>query len=402
MPTSAADRTAASITDSNPPLEGGATAFGVGRKQHRAWAQGPVSTATTRRVKTEGSVAPNVRELFRMNLKSYMLVLGGMLIVLPAAAAAQVGSTTDILMGKISGADSQAVAGGRGEVTSAETGITRTKTTGTDGRYTIVFPDGGGTYRITVRAIGMAPVTRDIQRQGDEDRLIADFTMGRTATQLATVQVRATPRRGDPNQRPEPGNTERSLNPNLINRLPVDAGDLTALAALAPGVVQVPGTDTTKASFNVAGQPSNQNSITLDGLSFGAGTVPAEAVRNTRVVTSTYDVARGQFTGGQVASTTRGGTNNIQGAVGYSLRDQDLEFVGDTNPTFGQKYTQNQINLGAGGPIIRDKLFTFGALTFTRRTDPLLSLLAADPLTLQRLGTNPDSVNRFVSLVQQY
>ena len=63
-----------------------------------------------------------------------------------------------------------------------------------DGRYTIVFPDGGGTYRITVRAIGMAPITRDIQRQGDEDRLIADFTMGRTATQLATVQVRATPR----------------------------------------------------------------------------------------------------------------------------------------------------------------------------------------------------------------
>jgi hypothetical protein len=335
-----------------------------------------------------------------MNLKSYMLVLGGMLIVLPAAAAAQVGSTTDILMGKISGADSQAVAGARVEVTSAETGITRTKTTGTDGRYTIVFPDGGGTYRITVRAIGMAPVTRDIQRQGDEDRLITDFTMGRNATQLATVQVRATPRRGDANQRPEPGNTERSLNPNLVNRLPVDAGDLNALAALAPGVIQVPGTDSTKASFNVAGQPSNQNSITLDGLSFGAGSVPSEALRNTRVVTSTYDVARGQFTGGQVASTTRGGTNNVQGAVSYSHRDPNLEFVEDSSEAFGQKYTQNQVNFGAGGPIIKDKLFTFGALTFSRRTDPLLSLLAADPLTLQRLGTNPDSVARFLGIVQ--
>jgi hypothetical protein len=99
----------------------------------------------------------------------------------------------------------------------------------------------------------------------------------------------------------------------------VDAGDLMALAALAPGVIQVPGTDTTKASFNVAGQPSNQNSITLDGLSFGAGSVPSEAIRNTRVVTSTYDVGRGQFTGGQVASTTRGGTNNVQGAVSYNL-----------------------------------------------------------------------------------
>jgi hypothetical protein len=113
-------------------------------------------------------------------------------------------------------------------------------------------------------------------------------------------------------------------------------------------------------------------------------------------------VARGQFTGGLVASTTRGGTNNVQGAVSYSLRDENLEFVDDTNSAFGQKYTQNQINLGAGGPLVKDKLFTFGALTFTRRTDPLLSLLAADPLTLQRLGTNPDSVTRFLDIVQRY
>ena len=323
-------------------------------------------------------------------------------IALSGRAAAQVGSTTDILMGRITAPDSQAVAGARVEATSVETGITRTKTTGADGRYTIVFPDGGGTYRLTVRALGMAPVTRTISRQGDEDRMITDFDMGRIATQLATVQVRAAPRRGDPSQRPEPGSTERNLNPNLVNRLPVDAGDLVALAALAPGVIAVPGTDTTKASFSVAGQPANQNNITLDGLSFGAGSVPQEAVRNTRVVTSTYDVARGQFTGGQVASTTRGGTNNVQGAFSYSLRDPSLEFVDDTNPAFGQKYTQNQLSGGAGGPIIKDKLFTFGAISFTHRTDPLLSLLAADPLTLQRLGTNPDSVTRFLNIVQTF
>ncbi len=336
-----------------------------------------------------------------MKASSYKAVILVLSLLSPARVFAQVGSTTDILMGQVTGLDSQAVAGARIEATSVETGITRTKTTGADGRYTIVFPDGGGTYRITVRAIGMAPVTRNVQRQGDEDRLITDFTMGRTATQLATVEVRASARR-DQAQRPEPGSTERNLNPNLINRLPVDAGDLTALAALAPGVIQVPGTDTTKPSFNVAGQPSNQNNITLDGLSFGAGSVPSEAIRNTRVVTSTYDVARGQFTGGQIASTTRGGTNNVQGALSYSLRDPSLEFVDDSNPTFGQKYTQNQISFGAGGPIIKDKLFTFGALTFSRRTDPLLSLLAADPLTLQRLGTNPDSVNRFLNLVQGF
>src|SRR6266581_1941283 len=284
-----------------------------------------------------------------MKASSYKAVILVLALLSPARVSAQVGSTTDILMGQVSGLDSQAVAGARVEATSVETGITRTKTTGADGRYTIVFPDGGGTYRITVRAIGMAPVTRNVQRQGDEDRLITDFTMGRTATQLATVEVRASARR-DQAQRPEPGSTERNLNPNLINRLPVDAGDLNALAALAPGVLAVPGTDTTKASFSVAGQRSN----------------------------------------------------NVQGAVSYSRRDPNLEFVDDTNAAFGQKYRQNQISFGAGGPIVKDKLFTFGALTFSRRTDPLLSLLAADPLTLERLGTNPDSVNRFLNLVQGF
>jgi len=337
-----------------------------------------------------------------MELKSGPLsaVVLALTVAFSSPIAAQVGSTTDILMGRVTSPDSQAVSGARVEATSLETGITRTKTTDSDGRYTILFPDGGGSYRLTVRAVGMSPVTRTISRQGDEDRLITDFDMGRFATELATVRVRAQARRGDPSQRPEPGGTERSLNPNLINRLPIDAGDLTALAALAPGVIAVPGTDTTKASFSVAGQPANQNNITLDGLSFGAGSVPSEALRNTRVITNTYDVARGQFTGGQVASSTKGGTNNVQGAFSYSLRDPSLEFVDDTNPTFGQKYTQNQLNGGAGGPIIKDKLFTFGAISFSHRTDPLLSLLAADPLTLERLGTNPDSVTRFLNIVQ--
>ena len=141
-----------------------------------------------------------------MILKSYYALIGVLALTPIARTMAQVGSTTDILMGRISGLDSQAVAGAHVEATSLETGITRTKTTGADGRYTILFPDGGGSYRLTVRAIGMEPVVRNIARQGDEDRLITDFTMGRTTTQLATVQVRARGRTNQ-DQRPEPGGT---------------------------------------------------------------------------------------------------------------------------------------------------------------------------------------------------
>ena len=337
-----------------------------------------------------------------MNLSFLKLALALAGFFTPVALAAQVGSTTDIVMGRVTSPEGTPLAGARVAVTSAETQITRTKVTDAQGRYSILFPDGGGSYRVQVTSIGYAPQAFNLIRQADEDRLVHDVVMGRNATVLQSVQVRAAPNRGGQQQRPEAGSTERGLPPGLVNRLPVEAGDLNALATLAPGVVGLAATDSTPASFSVGGQPANQNNITLDGLSFGAGSVPQEAVRNTRVITSTYDVARGQFTGGQVASTTRGGTNVFTGALNYSLRDPSLEFVDDPENAFSQKYTQNQISGGFGGPIIKDKLFTFGALTLTRRTDPLQSLLAADPLALQRLGTNGDSVARFIGLLNQF
>jgi hypothetical protein len=320
----------------------------------------------------------------------------------PARGRAQVGSSTDIIMGQVLGPEGQPVAGARIEVTSTETQIKRTKVTGSDGRYTILFSDGGGSYVLQATAIGYSPLRMSVVRQSDEDRLVADIKLGRTATVLTAVQVRATPRPRQQTDRPEAGSTERGLPSGLINRLPVEAGDLNVLATLAPGVVGIGATDSTAASFSVGGQPANQNNLTLDGLSFGSGSVPQEAIRGTRVITNTYDVARGQFTGGQVATTTRGGTNVFSGALGYSLRDPSLEFAQEEENTFSQKYTQNQVNGGIGGPIVKDKLFIFGAASLSRRTDPLQSLLAADPLALQRIGANGDSVQRFLGILNKY
>src|SRR5258705_9908861 len=99
-----------------------------------------------------------------MNSSSFKITFTVVALLLPGPIAAQVGSTTDILMGRVAGLDNQAVAGARGEATSVETGITRTKTTGPDGRYTIIFPDRGGSYPLTLPALGLTPVTRHIQR----------------------------------------------------------------------------------------------------------------------------------------------------------------------------------------------------------------------------------------------
>ena len=319
-------------------------------------------------------------------------------VALPLAAHAQVGSSTDIITGRVVGPDSQPLVGAKVDVQSAETQVTRSTRTNDRGRYTVVFPDGGGQYRVTVSYIGLAPARIQLQRNADEDRLVADARLTLTPTQLAAVNVRGRQNQGG--QR-DAGGTERGLPPMITNRLPVDAGDLNALAALVPGVLPIAGTDSTAASFSVAGQPANQNAITLDGLTFGAGAIPADAVRSTRVITNTYDVARGQFTGGQVATTTRGGTNNLSGTATYLNRDQALEFSGVPGP-FGNEYAQNQLSFGVGGPLKKDKAFLFGAGQLSRRSSGLPSLLDADPSSLEQLGASSDSVTRFLGLLGGY
>ena len=321
-------------------------------------------------------------------------------IVLASArpARAQVGSTTDIIMGRVTGPDTTPVVGARVEVTSTETGITRRKTTDEKGAYSILFPDGGGSYTLRVSFLGFGPYSTSVSRQADEDRLVANVHLTRNPQVLAAVNVRAsTNQQGQ--DRPTAGSQERNFGAAQLDRLPIDKGDLASIAALAPGVVGTSATDSTAATFSVGGQPTNQNQITLDGLSFGSGSVPSEAVRSTRVITNTYDVSRGQFTGGQVASTTRGGTNNLQGVFTYALRDPELEFVDESSATFGQKYMQNSLSFGSGGPIIEDEMFIFGAASVSRRTNPLSSLLVANPQTLTRLGANQDSVAHFLSRV---
>jgi len=329
---------------------------------------------------------------FRWPLLLALLLCGA---VQPAAA--QVGSTTDIITGKVTGPDGEPIADATVEAISTETEVSRQRTTDAHGRYTIVFPDGGGQYQLLVRYIGMAPLRMILARQADEDRLVANVRMTSAATQLEDITVRGRPRPRD-FDRPEPGEAERNLNPEFVDRLPIDASDPSVLATLAPGVVAIGATDSTASAFSVAGLRPDANNITLDGLSAGSASVPQDAIRNTRVVTSSYDVARGQFSGGLVASTTRGGTNVPQGSFTYNLRDRTLAWGSETSSAFGEGFTQNQLGGGMGGPIVRNRLFVFGSLQGRWRDQALTSLSSADPATLARLGVSGDSAARFVSL----
>jgi hypothetical protein len=210
-----------------------------------------------------------------------------LLTVVPVTVSAQIGATTDIITGTVKAENGSPIRDATIEVLSLETSVTRRARSNAQGRYTILFPDGGGEYRVTIRSIGMAPATVELRRLSDEDRLVADAVMTANVTRLSTVAVEArqAPRPGQ--DLPTPGSIERAFTPEQVARLPIDASDLLNLVLLSPQVVAIGGSDSSAAGFSVGGLRPEANAVTLDGLSFGSTEVPSEAMRATRVITST-------------------------------------------------------------------------------------------------------------------
>src|SRR5207249_3027925 len=172
--------------------------------------------------------------VIRMRARPSPLLLALALSLAASRAAAQVGTTTEIITGTVVGPDSQPLAGALVPALPVETQIT-------------------------------PPATVSVAREGDEDRLVANVRMGASAVPLEAVTVSA--RRGSRLvERVGPGAVGRSLSADQLSRLPVDALDLRTVAALAPGVLSLAATDSTEADFSVAGQRPTANAITLDGL----------------------------------------------------------------------------------------------------------------------------------------
>lgn len=343
-----------------------------------------------------------------MNMRAFLIFCCALLIVVASRADAQVGETTEIIRGRVRDADGKGIVGARVVVTSTESGITKQALTDANGRYTLLFRDGGGRYQVAISFLGYADHTFILQRQADEDVLMANATLSVQAIALQGIEVRA--------QRALPGRGEtaqqgRDLPDQLVQRLPLDNFDPTALAGLTPGVVTTPGDSLDiRGGFSVAGQREALNQVTLDGGSFGSLlsggaaasplSVPQEGVRRTQVITTTFDVSRGQFSGGQLAMTTRGGTNRVSGSSSWNLRDPALQ-AGNHNLT-GNAYTQNRFSGGIGGPVVKNRLFYNASVTVQRRNDDLFALEAADSLAVARLGTSPDSIARFLGIVENH
>ena len=307
-------------------------------------------------------------------------------------------STQDIIRGRVVGPDKKPVENVTVTATSLVNQTSRTAKTNKDGRFTIIFADGGGDYMMAYVGIGFSPTRFEVKREVDEEVLIADATINKAAVTLDAVRVQAGRERPDRNGNgQEIGGREQNIN---TNNVPIDAlGDLAAMAATLPGITLIPGADGGVSGISVLGLGVDQNNITLNGLNFNSTDLPRDATTQTRVTTSSFDPSRGGFSGAQIALRTNSGSNYVTRSLHQTVDAPSLQYTDAVGRSLGQQFTNLQLSGAASGPLTLDKAFYSFSWQLGRRSSNLSDLLNADPLAFERVNVSSDSVQRLIELL---
>ncbi|HEY3592972.1 MAG TPA: TonB-dependent receptor plug domain-containing protein, partial [Polyangiaceae bacterium] len=177
-----------------------------------------------------------------------------------------------------------------------------------------------------------------MKRTGDQEILIADAKLQTIATQLDAVKVNAERQRvsRNLNGQPDISGSERPINNNAVSA--DQLGDLAALAASMPGVQLIPGADGNPNGFSVLGLGADQNATTLNGMNFGGSAIPRDANTTTSLVTTPYDVSRGNFSGGLLNIRTGRASNFIIRTSSANVDAPAMQWTDAAARSLGQQY----------------------------------------------------------------
>ena len=312
--------------------------------------------------------------------KSHALLLSAVLL-LPVIARSQ-GVTTAALAGVVTGEDAIGLARVNVLALHVPSGTQYRALTTTLGAYNLPNLRVGGPYRLTVTLLGYEPQTRDSVFLDLGQTLRHDFRMVRRAVQIAGVSI-TTDR--DPTLNAGRTGAGTSIAPELVITVPSikrSTRDLTRLDPRSDG------------NFSFGGRNWLYNNISLDGSYFNnpfglddpapggqanAEPVPFDAVEQVQVSIAPFDVRQGGFTGANINTVTKSGTNRYTGAVYSFVRNDNLQ----GNEVGGSKVVANpsikflQSGLSLGGPLVKNKLFFYFNGEIERTEDPGTNFVAS-------------------------
>jgi outer membrane receptor protein involved in Fe transport len=208
-----------------------------------------------------------------------------------------------------------------------------------------------------------------------------------------------------------------------IENLPLNGRNYLELALLTPGNSPAPNFDPTKSNtvlISSAGQLGRGSNVMIDGTDNNDDVVGGslinisqDAVQEFQVATNRFSAEYGRSGSSVINVVTKSGTNQLRGSASFFERDKRLQGLPATYDRTlpAPPFDRQQYSFTLGGPIIKDKLFAFGAFEYRdqdgavlvgRRDVPTRTIVrefatapSKDALLNTRLDYQANDANRF-------
>ena len=251
------------------------------------------------------------------------------------------------------------------------TGLTKTQELGADRNFSFTFLPVGGPYTISAKSADRETSITDAFLTLYQNPLIG-LTLADTAVEEVVVYGQKTTSQGF--------GTGTTLDRRAMDGVPTVDRSIADFARLDPRVninaatsniqISAMGVNNRFNDFQIDGV-SNNDPFGLNASGFGTlrNPISMDFVDQIAVDLTPFDVSRKGTTGATIAVVTKSGTNEFDGSIYYTKRDEGS--VGDLpNGSEFPVFEEEIFSATLSGPIIKDKLFFFVGYEEFERTEP--------------------------------
>lgn len=303
------------------------------------------------------------------------------------------------IRGQVTDVTSAPVAGSSVIVKNDDTGFTRSVTTDAGGLY--VVPNLPlGTYTVNVQSTGFAPVHNGgvVINAGSAAVVNVQLQPG-----TVTTQVEVTANSSIVN--PATFAIGQTIDPRETGNIPLSSRNPYNFVLFQPGVSGIQNSELGIPDYvNTNGLPDRVN-YQLDGmvdtetdqLGLRLFAISQSYVREVQTVSNAFAPEFGNTDGNIYNAITGSGTNSVHGQLQYiwrpSVANSRIPLLARNLPA--PDSTLSNPSGSVGGPVIKDKLFYYGAYEYILRGEPTANTIpaasaAALGIPASQLGTAPE------------